>query len=1207
MRILTKKTKQMTQKTTLLKHVMSLMLVFLGFASQAQNPTYDMYITNQSQVDSKTYQFDVYVLRTGSSTLEMAGIQLGIGMDTSITNGGTLTFSFVSGSSELVSTQVPQTFIVGNAFYNVNGIIYRCLNQTARTGPGAGNGTVISATKNGCTAPGTRIGTYRLTNTRDFKSASSAKHVFNTTTAAQRTNTAVTCYVNGVNVTAVGTVYNYNTTNTCDQNLSLNGCAVSAGVSTTSVVCFGQSTGSATVTLSGAGTSSTGTYTLDGGSSVAYSSNPFTVSNLSAGSHTVAVTTAGSCQASTGSFTVSGPAGPATSSTTRSECTSYLWNGTTYTTSGVKTFNTTSAAGCDSTATLNLTIKNATSSSSSASVCPSALPYQWNGSNYTASGVYTFTATNAVGCDSTVTLNLTVKSNSSSSTSPTVCAASLPYSWNGVSYTASGVYTFSTSNAAGCDSVATLNLTVAQNAASTTPVSVCVAALPYNWNGTNYTASGTYTFNTATTSGCDSVATLVLSVKVATTSLTNVSVCSSTVPSVLPYVWNGTSYSVSGLYSFTTTNAAGCDSLARLNLSVTSTTPTVSPAITQVLISNLCGARKYRYTAATTANATGYNWILPTSVGGESGVTLDSGDATSSRVIVLTYASNKAAISTDSIKVRAYSGCGFTAYKAAKLSNAALNVPAAPTAVTITPLITNVCGNRVYRYSAPSLPVASATAAAATGYVWSFVGSLSEFSTIDSGDVNDQRIVVSYTSNAASATGDSIKLYYTSGCGNSLTKAAKLSNTALKAPAAPTAVTITPLQTNVCGARRYRYSAPELPGASTTAGAASGYVWDVIGSLASTMTIDSGDLISRRFTVTFTSNAASAAGDSVRVFYTTAGEGCGNSPRKSAKLSNTLLKAPSAATAVTITPLQTNVCSERRYRYSAPNLPVASTTAGAANGYVWDVIGSLASTMTVDSGNLFGQRFTVTFTSNAASAAGDSVRVLYTSAGCGNSPLKSAKLSNTLLAAPAAPTTVTIQQVLPDVCNARKYRYIAPAVLPGASATAGAANGYLWSAPTGTVGSTGTIDSGNVNSSIIVVTYTSNAAAGAGDSIRLRYTSAGCGDGVIKAAKLSNLLKAGCTPIAKNTSTSRVPNSLPTSMEVKVYPNPTTTQFNVQVKSSGTEEAVVRVLDLTGRFIKSVKVSSNSNVNLGADLKAGAYMLEVRQGKEVKTVRVMKF
>jgi hypothetical protein len=432
-----------------------------------------------------------------------------------------------------------------------------------------------------------------------------------------------------------------------------------------------------------------------------------------------------------------------------------------------------------------------------------------------------------------------------------------------------------------------------------------------------------------------------------------------------------------------------------------------------------------------------------------------------------------------------------------------------------------------------------------------------------------------------------------------------LSNTKLSAPAAATAVTITPIQTNVCSIRKYRYSAPNLPAATATTGAASGYVWDVIGSLSSTMTIDSGDLFSQRFTVTFTSNAASASGDSVRVLYTTAG--CGNSARKAAKLSNTSLVAPAAATAVTITPLQTNVCSARKYRYSAPNLPLATATAGAASGYVWDVIGSLASTMTVDSGTLTSQRFTVTFTSNAAAGL-DSVRVLYTTAGCGNSARKAAKLTNTLLGGPLAPTAITIQQVLPDVCYARKYRYIAPAVLPGATTTAGAASGYLWSAPTGTVGSTGTIDSGDVNSRIITVTYTSNAAAGTGDSIRLRYTTNGCGNGVIKAQKLSNLIKTGCVPpITKNTSTSRVPATLPTSMEVKVYPNPTTTQFNVQVKSTGTEEAVVRVLDVTGRFIKSVKVSSNSNVNLGSDLKAGAYMLEVRQGKEVKTVRAMKF
>jgi hypothetical protein len=157
----------------------------------------------------------------------------------------------------------------------------------------------------------------------------------------------------------------------------------------------------------------------------------------------------------------------------------------------VYTFNGTNAAGCDSTATLNLTIKSISSSSSSASVCPSALPYSWNGRSYTASGVYTYKTTNAVGCDSTVTLNLTVKNNSSSSSNTIVCAPTLPYSWNGGSYTASGLYIYSTTNAAGCDSTVTLNLTVAQNGSSTTPVSVCAATLPYSWNGSNYTSSGT--------------------------------------------------------------------------------------------------------------------------------------------------------------------------------------------------------------------------------------------------------------------------------------------------------------------------------------------------------------------------------------------------------------------------------------------------------------------------------------------------------------------------------------------------------------------------------------------------------------------------------------------------------------------------------------------------------------------------------------------
>ena len=73
---------------------------------------------------------------------------------------------------------------------------------------------------------------------------------------------------------------------------------------------------------------------------------------------------------------------------------------------GVYIFSTTTAAGCDSTATLNLTINNSTSSTTDVTACDS---YNWNGTTYTASGTYTFSTTNAIGCDSgTATLNLTI-------------------------------------------------------------------------------------------------------------------------------------------------------------------------------------------------------------------------------------------------------------------------------------------------------------------------------------------------------------------------------------------------------------------------------------------------------------------------------------------------------------------------------------------------------------------------------------------------------------------------------------------------------------------------------------------------------------------------------------------------------------------------------------------------------------------------------
>jgi hypothetical protein len=120
----------------------------------------------------------------------------------------------------------------------------------------------------------------------------------------------------------------------------------------------------------------------------------------------------------------------------------------------------TDTAGCISRDTMVVTVKQPSASSQTTSVCGS---YLWNGTTYTTSGTYTWTGTNAAGCDSVATLNLTIRSTSATTETLFVCGS---YLWNGTTYTTSGTYTWTGTNVAGCDSVVTLNLTI-QNCATT--------------------------------------------------------------------------------------------------------------------------------------------------------------------------------------------------------------------------------------------------------------------------------------------------------------------------------------------------------------------------------------------------------------------------------------------------------------------------------------------------------------------------------------------------------------------------------------------------------------------------------------------------------------------------------------------------------------------------------------------------------------------
>ncbi|GAB4289158.1 MAG: hypothetical protein Kow0068_14760 [Marinilabiliales bacterium] len=151
---------------------------------------------------------------------------------------------------------------------------------------------------------------------------------------------------------------------------------------------------------------------------------------------------------------------PNTGTDVQEACSPYIWiDGNTYTSStSTPTWTLTNQAGCDSVVTLNLTILN-NGSDTFAIACDS---FEWFGTTYIASGTFTHTFTNIYGCDSVVTLHLTIQNSDNTVDIVSACDA---YTWiDGNTYTSStNTPTWTLTNQAGCDSTITLNLTVYQS------------------------------------------------------------------------------------------------------------------------------------------------------------------------------------------------------------------------------------------------------------------------------------------------------------------------------------------------------------------------------------------------------------------------------------------------------------------------------------------------------------------------------------------------------------------------------------------------------------------------------------------------------------------------------------------------------------------------------------------------------------------------
>ena len=114
-------------------------------------------------------------------------------------------------------------------------------------------------------------------------------------------------------------------------------------------------------------------------------------------------------------------------------------------------------------------------------------------------------------------------------------------------------------------------------------------------------------------------------------------------------------------------------------------------------------------------------------------------------------------------------------------------------------------------------------------------------------------------------------------------------------------------------------------------------------------------------------------------------------------------------------------------------------------------------------------------------------------------------------------------------------------------------------------------------------------------------------------AKLTTTASTKSTATVSTTSTTTVSTASANTVAimdytVKAYPNPFKYNFKLKLTSASEDKVEVMVYDMLGRMITSKKVdAANINtVELGEEYTAGVYNIIIRQGNDIKTLRMIK-
>jgi hypothetical protein len=167
----------------------------------------------------------------------------------------------------------------------------------------------------------------------------------------------------------------------------------------------------------------------------------------------------------------------------------------------------TNAANCSATAAKTVEVRNSSSQTIQQTICQGS-SYFFKGQNLTQPGTYRDTLLNTAGCDSFIVLNLSVQPPLQSSFNQSICQGG-SFFFNGQNLTQPGTYKDTVTTAAGCDSIITLHLTINSTVEVNLMREICEGDSVL-FKGIARKTSGVFADTSQALGGCDSITTLTL-------------------------------------------------------------------------------------------------------------------------------------------------------------------------------------------------------------------------------------------------------------------------------------------------------------------------------------------------------------------------------------------------------------------------------------------------------------------------------------------------------------------------------------------------------------------------------------------------------------------------------------------------------------------------------------------------------------------------